>query len=497
MGLLRRFVRAAAAQSEEYHRFQIDGAGRRRHVRLVVALGAGQEAWQPAPDGAGDAWEVGLEAVVAAHRDHPPRRAGCGHAEAVSLALHHQRRNAHRVELWLTRRRCGRALAPWRDQREREAHDTDRAGSVGGPAGDPGAGGSAAGDQRQFAQGAAEQLLDDRTPREVELLGTRGRAPPGDPVGLLDSSDDDARLPRRPGHGEQIAGRHRSAGAVPKHHRRHRILDGVYVRPSDALRRLDLEHHHAGRAARCRAPHARGRYGRTRFAAADDMRHPLPMDAAFRGFGTEVFEWFAGLERDNSKAYFTATRDRYENDVRGGLEAMLDELSESFGGHARMYRQQRDLRFTPDKSPYKTTTYGILRGAPGGGAGLYAQLSAHGLYAGTGYYLLARDQLERFRDAVASERTGARLVEAAAAAEDAGLELAGGSLKTAPRGYPRDHPRIELLRRKWLIAGRALAGAGGIGRNAAIEHVSTAWRVAAPLNAWLDAHVGPSASAAR
>ena len=223
------------------------------------------------------------------------------------------------------------------------------------------------------------------------------------------------------------------------------------------------------------------------------MRHPVHVDAAFRGFGTEVFEWFAGLGRDNSKAYFTATRVRYENEVRGGLEAMLDELSEAFGGDVRKFRQQRDLRFTPDKSPYKTTTYGILRGAPGGGAGLYAQLSARGLYAGTGYYLLARDQLERFREAVASEHTGPRLTEAVAVAEDAGLELAGESLRTAPRGYPRDHSRIELLRRKWLIAGRALAGAGGIGRDAAIEHVSGTWHAAAPLNAWLDEHVGPTA----
>jgi uncharacterized protein (DUF2461 family) len=121
------------------------------------------------------------------------------------------------------------------------------------------------------------------------------------------------------------------------------------------------------------------------------------MDAAFRGFGPQVFEWFTGLERDNSKAYFVATRDRYETEVRGGLQAMLDELNEAFGGDSRVFRQQRDLRFTPDKSPYKTRTYGVIGGAPGAGAGLYAELSSRGLYAGTGYHQLARDQLERFR----------------------------------------------------------------------------------------------------
>ena len=216
------------------------------------------------------------------------------------------------------------------------------------------------------------------------------------------------------------------------------------------------------------------------------------MDDGFHGFGPQVFEWFAGLERDNSKAYFTATRERYEHDVRGGLEAMLDELAMEFGGEARVFRQQRDLRFTPDKTPYKDRTYGVIHGVPGANAGLYAQISSRGLYAGTGYYGMGRDQLERFRASVADDAAGPRLEAAVVAAEDAGLEVAGQSLRTAPRGYPREHPRIELLRRKALIAGRALAGTGGIGRDAALAHVGGAWRAARPLTAWLDEHVGPS-----
>jgi uncharacterized protein (DUF2461 family) len=100
------------------------------------------------------------------------------------------------------------------------------------------------------------------------------------------------------------------------------------------------------------------------------------MGGAFRGFGPNVFEWFEGLERDNSKAYFTATRDVYEQDVRGGLEAMLEELGETFGGEVRVFRQQRDLRFSPDKRPYKDRTYGVV-------GRYYAQLSSRGLYAGT------------------------------------------------------------------------------------------------------------------
>ena len=128
----------------------------------------------------------------------------------------------------------------------------------------------------------------------------------------------------------------------------------------------------------------------------------------------------------------------------------------------------------------------------GPAAALYAELSAHGLYAGTGYHQLARDQLERFRAAVVDERSGPRLAELVAAARAGGLDVVGESLRTAPRGYPREHPRGELLRHKALVAGRSLPGAAGIGRDDALEHVAATWRAVEPLNAWLEKHVGAS-----
>ena len=99
----------------------------------------------------------------------------------------------------------------------------------------------------------------------------------------------------------------------------------------------------------------------------------------FEGFSTDAFAWFAGLERDNSKAYFMASRDVYETQVREPLEELLEELTAEFGGVVKMFRQNRDVRFSPDKSPYKTTTYGILYDVTVPGDGLYAQLSARGL----------------------------------------------------------------------------------------------------------------------
>ena len=152
--------------------------------------------------------------------------------------------------------------------------------------------------------------------------------------------------------------------------------------------------------------------------------------------------WFAGLEADNSRAWFAAHRATYDDDVRGALEAMLEELADELGGRVHLFRQHRDVRFSADKSPYKTTTYGLVVDRPASLAALYAQLSAAGLFAGTGYHVLAADQLARFRDAVADDASGPALERAVAAARAAGLETFGAALKTAPRGYPRDHPRV-------------------------------------------------------
>jgi uncharacterized protein (TIGR02453 family) len=214
---------------------------------------------------------------------------------------------------------------------------------------------------------------------------------------------------------------------------------------------------------------------------------------AFTGFPRGTFRWFAGLEADNSKEYFTSRRETYDEAVRGALEAMLEQLADEFGGRVKMFRQHRDIRFSADKSPYKTTTYGLIVERPDSLAALYAQLSSAGLFAGTGYYVLAADQLERFREAVADRAAGPALEAVIAGVEAEGSETFGEALKTAPRGYPRDHPRVILLRHKSLIAGRRLApGAKGIAGEDALEHVRGTWAAAASLNDWLDAHVGAS-----
>ena len=103
------------------------------------------------------------------------------------------------------------------------------------------------------------------------------------------------------------------------------------------------------------------------------------MERSFDGFGADAFAWFEGLARDNTRAYFGATRETYEASVRGPLQALLGELQPEFGGEVRLMRQQRDLRFSCDRTPYKERTAGFLQARPGGS--LYAELSARGFYA--------------------------------------------------------------------------------------------------------------------
>jgi len=215
------------------------------------------------------------------------------------------------------------------------------------------------------------------------------------------------------------------------------------------------------------------------------MAQPAP-PVAFDGFSADSFAWFAGLEADNSKAWFTEHRETYDRAVRGPLEALLEELADEFGGYVKLFRQNRDIRFSRDKSPYKTRTYGVILERPDSRAPLYAEISRPGLFAGSGYHMLDAAQLERFRDAVMDDRSGPELERAIA-----GIETFGEALKTAPRGYPRDHPRVKLLRHKSLVAGSRLASRGNrIGRDAALDHVRGTWNACAPMNAWLDAHVG-------
>ena len=112
---------------------------------------------------------------------------------------------------------------------------------------------------------------------------------------------------------------------------------------------------------------------------------------------------------------------------------------------------------------------------------------------GTGYYAMAKDQLERFRSAVDADHTGAEIMAIVAELVGQGYSVGAiAELKTAPRGVPKDHPRIELLRRKGLMVSKDFGAPAWIHTRRIVERLRRAWDGAAEMNAWLDAHVGPS-----
>ncbi len=211
---------------------------------------------------------------------------------------------------------------------------------------------------------------------------------------------------------------------------------------------------------------------------------------AFTGWRAEALEFFEGLEAENTKPYWQRNKDVYDSVVRAPMEELLAELAPEWG-EGRIFRPYRDVRFSRDKSPYKTSIAATI----GGG---YVQLDAHGLAAGSGMWEMAPDQLERYRAAVSEDGPGEELTGLVSDARANGLDvMAHEMLKTAPKGYPKDHPRIELLRFKGLVAWREWPAGAWLGTKRAKDRVVEFLELSRPLDGWLRTNVGPSSVPAR
>ncbi|TDE14055.1 DUF2461 domain-containing protein [Jiangella asiatica] len=204
----------------------------------------------------------------------------------------------------------------------------------------------------------------------------------------------------------------------------------------------------------------------------------------FAGIPVEALDFYEDLENDNTKSFWAAHKDVYEQSVRDPMRALADELTTEFGS-IRFFRPYRDVRFSHDKSPYKTQQ-GVSVG------GHYVHVSAAGLFVAVGYYQMAPDQVNRFRAAVDDDRRGSALVTVVDDVRAKGYVVGGEALKTRPRGYSHDHPRIELLRHKALVAWQEVGAPQWLHTPSAVQHIATAWREMGPIKAWLDDHVGPS-----
>ncbi|MGI8667744.1 MAG: DUF2461 domain-containing protein [Jatrophihabitans sp.] len=206
----------------------------------------------------------------------------------------------------------------------------------------------------------------------------------------------------------------------------------------------------------------------------------------FQGIPFAALDFYEDLEADNSKAFWTAHKHIYDEQVRLPLQELAAELADEFGT-PKFFRPYRDVRFARDKTPYKDH-----QGVYFADCRRYLQIGAAGLYLSGGIYEMAADQVARYRRAVAEDLTGQALQAAIGAAGRAKLTVVGQQLTRVPSGFARDHPREELLRHKSLHANRAFGSPDWLKTARAKAEIVKAWRGMQPLIDWLEKHVGAS-----
>ena len=207
----------------------------------------------------------------------------------------------------------------------------------------------------------------------------------------------------------------------------------------------------------------------------------------FEGFPEEALVFYEGLEADNTKAYWSDHKPVYDRAVKAPMEALLAQLEPEFG-KAKFFRPYRDVRFSKDKTPYKTHAGAVIVDDKHGA--LYVQLDAEGLYVGGGYWHTQSDQVQRYRAAVDDDLSGRQLVQVLDGLT--GWTVLGDRLKRLPKPYAPDHPRADLLHHKSLAAGYRFEPAEWLHEPECGGRVAGKWREVAPLNDWLTRHVGPT-----
>jgi uncharacterized protein (TIGR02453 family) len=205
----------------------------------------------------------------------------------------------------------------------------------------------------------------------------------------------------------------------------------------------------------------------------------------FTGFPEAALDFYDDLEMDNTKTFWEAHRDVYATAVAAPMKALTAALADEFGD-AKIYRPYRDVRFAKDKTPYKTHQGAFV--AKGPSTGYYVQVGAPGVRVGVGYYEASGPRLASIREAIVEQRRGAELEDILATMTSAGWELGGDRLKTAPRGYDADHPRIELLRHKSMTLGKAYGFEPIIHTPELVDQVRADSRAATPFVEWVQRH---------
>ena len=207
----------------------------------------------------------------------------------------------------------------------------------------------------------------------------------------------------------------------------------------------------------------------------------------FTGFPPQAFDFYVALDGNNTKAWWSDHKSDYERFVREPIEALMSELADEFG-EAKVFRPYRDTRFSKDKTPFKDHQGAVVHIEDG--IGYYVQVSAHGLMTAGGWYSSGGEQIAHYRDAVEGPR-GPELQKMITALSKK-FEFDGRALKTRPRGYDIDHPRIDLLRNRAVLMSRTYDIEPWVSTRKALTVVRKDWQSLRPLMEWLADNVGPA-----
>jgi uncharacterized protein (TIGR02453 family) len=191
-------------------------------------------------------------------------------------------------------------------------------------------------------------------------------------------------------------------------------------------------------------------------------------------FSPDALKFLRGLARKNNKEWFEAHRDDYESEVREPMRDLIGEMNARFAKFApemagdpkrSMFRINRDIRFSKDKSPYKThaacwfnhrrASAKVGSEAAGGSAGFYFHLEPGKSMVGAGLWMPPRPHLNAIRDAIAEDSRGFERVVKALGERYGGLDDSA-VLKRIPRGFSEEHPAASWLKYQSFTAGRML-----------------------------------------
>ncbi|WP_426003751.1 DUF2461 domain-containing protein [Paenarthrobacter sp. NyZ202] len=210
--------------------------------------------------------------------------------------------------------------------------------------------------------------------------------------------------------------------------------------------------------------------------------------STFEGIPAAAFRFYAELEENNNREWWLENKSRYDADVRAPLSALLADLEPEFGP-AKIFRPNRDIRFSQDKSPYKTAQGAFASRLEG--VGFYVQVNADGLLIGGGYHSHTPAQLARYRGAVDAPDSGGQLQEIVDSLSAAGFFIEGEQLKTVPRGFDPEHARGRLLKHRYLSAGMEVGQPSWVSTPAAQAEVASRWETLRPLVDWISLHAAP------